>query len=396
MFIPFFLDLKAARIPVTLREFLTLLEGCEAGIATYDVEAFYFLARSILVKDERFIDRFDQVFSKVFRGVDAVSGDGAVAVAELPEEWLRKLAERHLSEEDKRLVEALGGFEKLMETLRRRLEEQKGRHQGGSKWIGTAGTSPFGAYGYNPEGVRIGQDQSRHRRAVKVWDRREFRNFDDSVEIGTRNIKVALKRLRRWVREGAEDEIDLDGTIRSTAEHGYLDVRTRPERRNAVKLLMFFDVGGSMDDHIRTVEELFSATRGEFRQLRYFYFHNCLYERVWTDNRRRHQETIQTLEILHRYGDDYKVIFVGDASMSPYEITYPGGSVEHWNPEPALVWLQRTLARWPNSIWINPVAEKHWTYTHSIGMIRELFGSRMFPLTLTGLDAATRELSRRR
>jgi uncharacterized protein with von Willebrand factor type A (vWA) domain len=396
MFIPFFLELKAARIPVTLREFLTLLEGCEAGIATYDVEAFYFLARSILVKDERFIDRFDQVFSKVFRGVGAASGDGAVAVAELPEEWLRKLAERHLSEEDKRLVEALGGFEKLMETLRRRLEEQKGRHQGGSKWIGTAGTSPFGAYGYNPEGVRIGQDQSRHRRAVKVWDRREFRNFDDSVEIGTRNIKVALKRLRRWVREGAEDEIDLDGTIRSTAEHGYLDVRTRPERRNAVKLLMFFDVGGSMDDHIRTVEELFSATRGEFRQLRYFYFHNCLYERVWTDNRRRHQETIPTLEILHRYGDDYKVIFVGDASMSPYELTYPGGSVEHWNPEPALVWLQRILARWPNSVWINPVAEKHWTYTHSIGMIRELFGSRMFPLTLTGLDAATRELSRRR
>jgi uncharacterized protein len=395
MFLPFFLELKAAKIPVSLREYLSLLEGMEAGLVTYDVEGFYYLARASLVKDERHIDRFDQVFSHVFKGVEAVSGEGAIDVANLPEEWLRRLAEKHLTDEEKKLVESLGGFEKLMETLKKRLEEQKGRHQGGSKWIGTAGTSPFGAYGYNPEGVRIGQDESRHRRAVKVWDKREFRNFDDSVEIGTRNIKVALKRLRRWVREGAEEEFDLPETIRSTAEHGYLDVKTRPERRNSVKLLMFFDVGGSMDDHIRVVEELFSAARMEFRQMEYFYFHNCLYEGVWKDNRRRHSEVIPTFDVLHKYGSDYKAVFVGDASMSPYEIAYPGGAVEHWNKEAGAVWLQRVLAQWPNAVWINPVPEKQWGYTHSIQMIRELFSERMYPLTLSGLDAATRELSRK-
>ena len=395
MFIPFFLELKAARVPVSLREYLTLLEGMDADLVTYDVEGFYYLARTTLVKDERHIDRFDQVFSHVFKGVEAVSGEGAIDIETLPEEWLRRLAEKHLSEEEKKLVEALGGFEKLMETLKKRLEEQKGRHQGGSKWIGTAGTSPFGAYGYNPEGVRIGQNESRHRRAVKVWDKREFRNFDDSVELGTRNIKVAMKRLRRWVREGADEEFDLPGTIKATAEHGYLDVQTRPERRNAVKLLMFFDVGGSMDDHIRTVEELFSAARAEFRKLEYFYFHNCLYEGVWKDNRRRHSEVIPTFDVLHKYGHDYKVIFVGDASMSPYEIAYAGGSVEHWNPEPGIVWLQRVIGQWPNAVWINPVREKHWSYTHSIDMIREIFGERMYPLTLKGLDEATRELSRK-
>ncbi|MCC0037679.1 MAG: VWA domain-containing protein [Brucellaceae bacterium] len=395
MFIPFFLELKAARVPVSLREYLTLLEGMDADLVTYDVEGFYYLARTTLVKDERHIDRFDQVFSHVFKGVEAVSGEGAIDIETLPEEWLRRLAEKHLSEEEKKLVEALGGFEKLMETLKKRLEEQKGRHQGGSKWIGTAGTSPFGAYGYNPEGVRIGQNESRHRRAVKVWDKREFSNFDDSVELGTRNIKVAMKRLRRWVREGADEEFDLPGTIKATAEHGYLDVQTRPERRNAVKLLMFFDVGGSMDDHIRTVEELFSAARAEFRQLEYFYFHNCLYEGVWKDNRRRHSEVIPTFDVLHKYGHDYKVIFVGDASMSPYEIAYAGGSVEHWNPEPGIVWLQRVIGQWPNAVWINPVREKHWSYTHSIDMIREIFGERMYPLTLKGLDEATRELSRK-
>ena len=395
MFIPFFLELKAARVPVSLREYLSLLEGMEKGLVTYDVEGFYYLARAALVKDERHIDRFDQVFSHVFRGVEAVSGEGAVDVANLPEEWLRRLAEKHLTDEEKKLVEALGGFEKLMETLRERLEEQKGRHQGGSKWIGTAGTSPFGAYGYNPEGVRIGQHESRHRRAVKVWDRREFRNFDDSVELGTRNIKVALKRLRRWVREGAQEELDLPGTIHATAEHGYLDVRTRPERRNAVRLLMFFDVGGSMDDHIRVVEELFSAARTEFRHMEYFYFHNCLYEGVWKDNRRRHAEVTPTLDVLHKYGPDYKVIFVGDASMSPYEIAYPGGSVEHWNGEAGHVWLSRVTAQWPNAVWLNPVREKHWSYTHSIGMVRDLFAGRMYPLTLAGLESATRELSRK-
>jgi hypothetical protein len=395
VFIPFFLELKAARIPVSLREYLSLLEGLEAGLVDYDVEAFYYLARSALVKDERHIDRFDQVFAHVFKGVEALGGPDAVDVANIPEEWLRRLAEKHLTEEEKKLVEALGGFDKLMEILKKRLEEQKGRHQGGSKWIGTGGTSPFGAYGYNPEGVRIGQHESRHRRAVKVWDKREFKNFDDTVELGTRNIKVALKRLRRWVREGAEEEFDLPGTIHATAEHGYLDVQTRPERRNAVKLLMFFDVGGSMDDHIRGVEELFSAARAEFRQLEYFYFHNCLYERVWKDNRRRLAEATPTFDLIHKYGPDYKVIVVGDASMSPYEIAHPGGSVEHWNPEAGSVWLARLLQQWPNAIWLNPEAEKNWRYTHSIQLISDIFGGRMFPLTLAGLEAATRQLSRK-
>jgi uncharacterized protein with von Willebrand factor type A (vWA) domain len=395
MFIPFFLELKAARIPVSLREYLSLLEALEAGLVDYDVEGFYYLARAALVKDERHIDRFDQVFSHVFKGVEALAGENAVAVENIPEEWLRRLAEKYLTDEEKKLVEALGGFEKLMETLKKRLEEQKTRHQGGSKWIGTGGISPFGAYGYNPEGVRIGQQESRNRRAVKVWDKREFRNFDDAVELGTRNIKIALKRLRRWVREGAEEEFDLPGTIHATAEHGYLDVRTRPERRNAVKLLMFFDVGGSMDDHIRSVEELFSAARAEFRQLEYFYFHNCLYEGVWKDNRRRHAEVIPTFDLLHKYGPDYKVIVVGDASMSPYEIAHPGGSVEHWNPEAGAVWLGRLLQQWPNAVWLNPENEKHWGYTHSIAMIRDIFGGRMFPLTLAGLETATKQLSRK-
>ena len=395
MFIPFFLELKAARVPVSLREYLTLLEGMDAELVQFDVEGFYYLARAALVKDERHIDRFDQVFAHIFKGVEAVAGESVVDVANIPEEWLRRLAEKHLTDEEKKLVEALGGFEKLMQTLRQRLEEQKGRHQGGSKWIGTAGTSPFGAYGYNPEGVRIGQAESRHRRAVKVWDKREFRNFDDTVELGTRNIKVALKRLRRWVREGAEEELDLPGTIHATAEHGYLDVQTRPERRNAVKLLMFFDVGGSMDDHIRVVEELFSAARAEFRQLEYFYFHNCLYEGLWRDNRRRHSETIATFDVLHKYGPDYKVIFVGDAAMSPYEIGQPGGSVEHWNAEAGAVWLGRVLAQWPDAVWINPIEQRHWAFTHSIGVIREIFSDRMFPLTLAGLEAATRQLSRK-
>lgn len=395
MFIPFFLELKAARVPVSLREYLSLLEGLEAGLVEYDVEGFYYLARTALVKDERHIDRFDQVFARVFKGVEALSGESAVDAANLPEEWLRRLAEKHLTDEEKKLVEALGGFDKLMETLKQRLEEQKGRHQGGSNWIGTAGTSPFGAYGYNPEGVRIGQHESRNRRAVKVWDKREFRNFDDSVELGTRNIKVALKRLRRWVREGAAYELDLPGTIHATAEHGYLDVQTRPERRNAVKLLMFFDVGGSMDDHIRIVEELFSAARAEFRQLEYFYFHNCLYEGVWKDNHRRHAEVIPTFDVLHRYGPDYKAIFVGDAAMSPYEIAHPGGSVEHWNQEAGAVWLQRALQQWPSTIWLNPSEERLWPYTHSISMIRQIFGDRMFPLTLSGLEAATKALSRK-
>ncbi|MCP4182453.1 MAG: VWA domain-containing protein [Hyphomicrobiales bacterium] len=393
MFLPFFLALKQVKIPVTLREYLTLLEGMDRGFSMFDVEGFYYLARATLVKDERFLDRFDQVFSHSFKGLEAVKGGEGVEPQEIPEEWLRKLAEKHLSEEDKKQIEAMGGWEKLMETLTKRLEEQKERHQGGGKWIGTAGTSPFGAYGYNPEGIRIGQNESRHRRAVKVWDKRAFRNLDDSVEIGTRNIKVALKRLRRWVREGADDELDLSGTIRATAEHGYLDVKTRPERRNAVKVLLFLDNGGSMDDHVKIVEELFSAARMELKNLEYFYFHNCLYEGVWKDNHRRHRDKLSTFDILNKYGSDYKVIFVGDAAMSPYEVVYPGGAVEHWNEESGETWLRRALDQWPQMIWINPVKENGWRYTQSTQMIQQLFGGRMYPLTLAGLDAGMKELS---
>ncbi len=393
MFLPFFLQLKAARIPVTLREYLTMLEALDADLVTYDVEGFYFLSRSALVKDERHLDRFDRVFSEFFKGVEAVSGAGdGIDVRNLPEEWLRKLAEKHLSEEEKKLVETLGGWDKLMETLRERLAKQEKRHQGGSKMIGTAGTSPFGAHGYNPEGVRIGQEESRHRRAVKVWDKREFRNLDDNVELGTRNIKVALKRLRRWVREGAAEELDMPGTIRATAEHGYIDVKTRPERRNAVKVLLFLDVGGSMDDHVTIAEELFSAARTELKYLEHFYFHNCLYEGVWRDNRRR-DERMPTHEVFRTFGADCKVIFVGDAAMSPWEIVQPGGSVEHWNPEPGEVWLRRALEHFKHCVWLNPVAEQAWRYTQSTQMIAQIMGGRMYPLTLGGLDAAMKELS---
>jgi uncharacterized protein with von Willebrand factor type A (vWA) domain len=394
MFLKLFFGLKAAKVPVSLREHLTLLEAMDAGLVIYDVDAFYYLARATLVKDERHLDRFDRVFAEVFKGLEKSEGEEGVETVDLPGEWLRKLAEKHLTDEEKALVESLGGWEKLMETLRERLEEQKGRHLGGAKWIGTAGTSPFGAYGYNPEGIRIGQQESRHRRAVKVWDKRQFRNLDDTVELGTRNIKVALKRLRRWVREGAADELDLDGTIRKTAEHGYLDIQTRPERHNAVKLLMLFDIGGSMDDHIKVAEELFSAARTEFKHLEYYYFHNCLYEGVWRENRRRWDQQTPTWDVIHTYGADYKLIFVGDAAMSPYEILHPGGANEHWNPEAGETWLKRALAKWPDAVWINPVPQKHWGYTHSIGMINEIMGGRMFPMTLQGLEAATKELSR--
>ena len=394
MFLPFFENLRRAGLPVSLREYLTLLEAMGRGLVTYDVEGFYYLARTAMVKDERHIDRFDQAFSASFSGLEAISAQDVLNAVDLPVEWLQKLAERHLTAEERAEIEALGGFDKLMETLRERLKDQQGRHQGGSKWIGTAGTSPFGAYGYNPEGVRIGQDQSRHRRAVKVWDKREFRNLDDSVELGTRNIKVALKRLRKWARDGAAEELDLDGTIRATAEHGYLDVQTRPERRNAVKVLLFLDVGGSMDPHIKVVEELFSAARAEFKHLEYYYFHNCLYEGVWRDNARRWNAQTPTQEVLRTYGADYKCIFVGDASMSPYEIAYPGGANEHWNAEAGQVWLNRARTQWPNHLWINPVTQGEWDYTQSIQMIREVFEDRMVPMTLAGLDQGMRTLIR--
>ncbi len=394
MFLPFFENLRNAGIPVSLREYLTFLEGMKKGLATYDVEAFYYLARVSMVKDERNIDKFDRAFAASFEGLDAISFEQVLEAVDIPAEWLAKMAEKHLSAEEKAEIEALGGFDKLMETLRERLKDQQGRHQGGNKWIGTAGTSPFGAYGYNPEGVRIGQKESRHQRAVKVWDKREFKNMDDTVELGTRNIKVALKRLRRWAREGAAEELDLDGTIRATAEHGYLDVKTRPERHNAVKVLLFLDVGGSMDPHIKVVEELFSAARTEFKHLEYYYFHNCLYEGVWRDNRRRWDQQTPTHEVLRTYGPDYKCIFVGDASMSPYEIAYPGGANEHWNQEAGQVWLQRAREQWTSNLWINPVPEKYWEYTHSISMIREIFEDRMVPMTLAGLEQGMRELTR--
>ncbi|MCG7626225.1 VWA domain-containing protein [Epibacterium sp. MM17-32] len=394
MFQPFFENLRAAAVPVSLREYLAFLEGLKAGLVTYDVEAFYYLARAVMVKDERNLDKFDRAFAATFEGLDQIPASAVMEAVDIPEEWLRKMAEKHLSAEERAEIEALGGFDKLMETLKERLKEQQGRHQGGNKWIGTAGTSPFGAYGYNPEGVRIGQKESRHQRAVKVWDKREFKNLDGDVELGTRNIKVALKRLRRWVREGAREELDLDGTIRSTAENGYLDVRTRPERHNAAKVLLFLDVGGSMDPHIKLVEELFSAARSEFKHLEYYYFHNCLYEGVWRDNRRRWDAQTPTHEVLRTYGPDYKCIFVGDASMSPYEIAYPGGANEHWNKEAGQVWLERARAQWNSHLWINPVPEKYWEYTHSIQMIREIFEDRMVPMTLDGLERGMRELTR--
>ena len=394
MFVPFFENLRKARLPVSLREYLTFLEAMKAGLAMYDVEGFYYLARSAMVKDERHLDRFDQAFSATFRGLEAISVEEMLNAVDLPADWLRKMAEKHLTPEERAEIEALGGFDKLMETLKQRLKEQQGRHQGGNKWIGTAGTSPFGAFGYNPEGVRIGQDESRHRRAVKVWDKREFRNLDDSVELGTRNIKVALKRLRKWARDGALEELDLDGTIRATAEHGYLDVQTRPERRNAVKVLLFLDAGGSMDPHVKVVEELFSAARSEFKHLEHYYFHNCLYEGVWRDNARRWDRQTPTHEVLNTYGHDYKCIFVGDASMSPYEIAYPGGANEHWNAESGQVWLERARRQWPDHLWINPVPEKHWQYTQSIAMIRDIFEHRMVPMTLEGIDRGVKELTR--
>jgi uncharacterized protein len=392
MFQPFFETLRKTGVPVSLREYLAFLESVAAGLATYDTEAFYYLARSTMVKDERHIDRFDRAFAEAFKGLESVTPEQVLDALDLPADWLTRLAEKHLTAEERAQIQALGGFDALMETLRQRLAEQEGRHQGGNKWIGTAGTSPFGAYGYNPEGVRIGQDQSRHQRAVKVWDKREFRNLDDRTEIGTRTIKMALRALRRWARDGAAQEFDLDGTISATARTGWLDVQTRPERRNAVKVLIFFDIGGSMDPYIRVMEELFSAARSEFRHLVPFYFHNCLYEGVWRDNARRWDQQTPTWDVLRSYGSDYRCIFVGDAAMSPYEVLHAGGANEHWNPEPGQVWLERACAQWPNHLWINPVPEAHWHYTHSTRLIGEIFKGRMVPMTLEGLTRGIREI----
>lgn len=392
MFHSFVDALRSAGITVSIREHLVLLNALERGVIDPNLDSFYHLARATFVKDEGLVDRFDRVFGQVFAGIQDTGGVDPVV---LPDEWLRRVAERYLSPEDRAKITPTGDWDALMDLLRQRLAEQQERHEGGSKWIGTGATSPFGHGGYNPEGVRIG-GESRHRRAVKVWEQREFRNLDHQRELGTRNLKVALRRLRRFAREGAADELDLDATIAGTARRGFLDVAMRPERRNAVKLLLFLDVGGSMDPFVTQVEELFSAATAEFHHLDFFYFHNCIYEGVWRDNRRRWAEQISTAELLRTYGPDYRLVVVGDAAMSPYEILHPGGSVEHMNAEAGAVWLQRLTAHWRSAAWINPAPQDHWQWSHSTQLVRDLFADRMYPLTLDGLDAAMRELSRRR
>jgi uncharacterized protein with von Willebrand factor type A (vWA) domain len=391
MLLNFFTGLRSAGLPVSLKEYLTLMQAMDAGLSGFSSEQFYYLSRATLVKDEKNLDKFDRVFAHVFQGLEFTAEE---LLATIPEEWLKKLTEKFLTEEEKKMIEALGGLDRILAELRKRLEEQKGRHQGGSKWVGTAGTSPFGAYGYNPAGVRIGQEGNRNNRAVKVWDKRQFKDLDDQVELGTRNIKIALRRLRKFAREGAAEELDLDGTIRATANRGFLDIKLVPERRNTVKVLIFFDVGGSMDPHIRICEELFSAARAEFKHMEYFYFHNCLYEGVWKSNQRRNGSRVDTWKLLHTYASDYKVIFVGDASMSPFELTHAGGSVEHFNEEPGILWLKRITEAYQKSIWLNPASEKYWHYTPSTDLISRTFDGHMYPLTLAGLDHAMKALLR--
>lgn len=391
MLIDFFLHLKEHRLPVSTREYLDLLAAMQARIASHSIDDFYFLSRALLVKDEAHYDRFDRAFGEYFKGVQQIPG----LEAEIPEEWLKLLAKKHLTPEEKAKIEKLG-WDKLMEEFRKRLAEQKGRHAGGSKWIGTGGSSPFGHGGYHPEGIRIGGESAGNRTAVKVWEQRDYRNLDDSLELGTRNIKVALRRLRQFAREGAADELDLDGTIDATARNaGWLDLMMRPERHNAVKVLLFFDVGGSMEDHVKICEELFSACRAEFKHLEYYYFHNCVYEAVWQDSRRRWTERIATTDLMHKYGPDYRLIFVGDATMSPYEILTPGGSVEYMNQEAGAVWMRRMLGTWPSACWLNPEPEQMWNYRQSIGLIKQIVGERMFPLTLEGLTRAMTYLSKK-
>lgn len=390
MLIPFYYMLRNGGMKTSITELLTLHEAMKSGLAGHSVDDFYFLARTTLVKDEAHLDKFDRIFAAYFRGVQDSLQD---LMQDVPDDWLQRQAELTLSEEEKKLIESMGGLEELMKALKERLEEQDERHEGGSKWIGTAGTSPFGAYGYNPEGVRIGQQGSRNRSAVKVWDKREYRNLDDSVELGTRNIKVALRRLRKFAREGAADQLDLNDTIDKTARNGgMLDIRMVPERHNAVKVLLCLDIGGSMDDHVRVCEETFSAARSEFKHLEYFYFHNFIYENLWKDNRRRHSEKTPTLDVTHKYASDYKLIFVGDATMSPYEIAYAGGSVEHWNEEPGAVWIKRLLNTYPKAIWLNPEPKSRWAYTPSVKLVRDLMGDRMYPLTIAGLDEGIKAL----
>ena len=393
MYTKFFLDLKKIGIPVSIQEFLTFLNCLQNNLTEFDIEKFYFLAKTTLVKHEKFFDTFDQIFGSNFNGLEKINIETFLNKMDLPAEWLEKLAEKLLTEEEMKEIKSLGNFEKLMETLKKRLEEQKKRHQGGNKWIGTAGTSPFGAYGFNPEGVRIGQQESRHRKAVKVWDKRIFKNLDENTEIGSRSMKIALKRLRTWARNGLDEELDLDNTILSTARAGFLNIKTRPERENAVKVLIFFDVGGSMDMYVTQVQELFSAARSAFKHVKYYYFHNCLYEGVWENNNRRWEEQISTNDLLHKFNKDYKCIFVGDAAMSPYEIEIVGGANEHYNNETGRTWLQRARNQWPNNIWINPAQEDYWKYTQSTVVLQDMFENRMVPLTLNGLDEGMKLLN---
>ena len=393
MYTNFFLDLKKFGVPVSIQEFLNFLNCLQTNLTEFEIEKFYFLAKTSLVKHEKYFDTFDQIFSSNFNGLEKIELEKFLDKMDLPSEWLEKLAEKLLSKEEMKQIKSLGNFEKLMETLKKRLEEQKKRHQGGNKWIGTAGTSPFGAYGFNPEGVRIGQQESRHQKAVKVWDKRVFKNLDENTEIGSRSMKIALKRLRIWARNGLDEELDLDNTITSTARSGFLNIKTRPERENAVKLLIFFDVGGSMDMYVSKVQELFSAARSAFKHVKYYYFHNCLYEGVWENNDRRWEEQIPTYDLLHKYNKDYKCIFVGDAAMSPYEIEMVGGANEHYNNETGRIWLQRARNQWPNNIWINPAQEDYWKYTQSTVILQDIFESRMVPLTLNGLDEGMKLLN---
>lgn len=391
MFFNFLDELRAAGIPASMKEHLILLEALDKDVIERDPEEFYYLSRAVFVKDEGLLDRFDQVFAKVFRGIITAYGENK---AEIPADWLKAIAEKYLTPEEMEAIKALGSWDEIMETLKKRLEEQEKRHEGGSKWIGTGGTSPYGNSGYNPEGVRIG-GESKQKRAIKVWDKREFQNLDNTKELGTRNIKIALRRLRKFAREGALDELDIDGTIDGTARKGWLDIQMRAERRNAVKLLLFLDVGGSMDPHIKLCEELFSAATSEFKNLEFFYFHNCLYEGVWKDNRRRFSERTSTWDVLHKFPHDYKAVFVGDAAMSPYEISHPGGSVEHFNEEAGTVWMHRVTTTYPAAVWLNPTPEQHWGYSQSTKLIKELMNDRMYPLTLAGLDDAMRSLTRK-
>ena len=392
MFLNFFIELRNVKVPVSLREYLSLLDCLDKNVISFKVVNFYYLSRAALIKNEKHIDRFDLVFSKVFKGIEDISLEDLLNKVDIPKEWVKKLSEKLLTPEEMEEIKSLGGFDKLMETLKKRLSEQEKRHQGGNKWIGTAGTSPFGAYGYNPEGVRIGQDKSRHKKAIKVWDKREFKDLDDKSELGSRAMKIALKRLRQWARTGLQEEIDIDSTIKSTAKNGYLDIKTQKEKNNSIKVLLFLDVGGSMDPYVKKVEELFSASRSVFKNLEYFYFHNCLYEGVWKNNRRRWNEQISTFEVLNTYGKEYKCIFVGDASMSPYEILFPGGANEHFNKIAGKDWLFKAISQWESHMWINPVPKKYWDYTQTIKMVSDIFSGKMVPLTLSGLDKGMKQL----